>query len=585
MLYGGLILKINYFAINNFRGISGGLDQNKIVFEDTNTLFIYGQNNVGKSTFLKAYQYFYKDEKPIKEDFYKSDVKNHLEFEIEVRLLPIDKTRIEAAAPKQRESYKKYLNDDRMRIKKTWNQVGKTAKPINQTYNYETEQFEDIGYASIGLHQVFQSCLPQPVFIKAMPTEDEAKEILNSILKSMAENTLMADDLAALEEAKTKIQELQTKMYNPELIESYQTSVNSYFSQIFGDTVLRITASKDRLAWTENKLGKEFNVEFAKLDNLGSIDSSIPATSDKVGHGTIRTAIFTLLLMKDVAEKFEREEGRKDYMVLFEEPELFLYPRIIKELRELIYKVSEDDLPYQVLCASHSPSMIDISKPKSSIIRLVKDQSGTNIYQINDHFLKSAKNITTDEQLKQEMNEMLRFNPHVCEAFYSDEVLLIEGPTEEVLARAYLQEFPTSKDFFILNCGTVNNIPFYQKILSKFKIKYHAIFDTDGRAISSTDTDGNPRFDTHIQGSISKQFIEDQTTYSVGLLRVHDTTFEPAHQSSLLPQELRFSETSTSAGKPYNANLYWKNTLYPNLDHPDFFKVPFISYLKSMLEH
>ncbi len=122
-------------------------------------------------------------------------------------------------------------------------------------------------------------------------------------------------------------------MYNPELIESYQTSVNSYFSQIFGDTVLRITESKDRLAWTENKLGKEFNVEFAKLDNLGSIDSSIPATSDKVGHGTIRTAIFTLLLMKDVAEKFEREEGRKDYMVLFEEPELFLYPRIIKRTK------------------------------------------------------------------------------------------------------------------------------------------------------------------------------------------------------------------------------------------------------------
>ncbi|MFZ3532177.1 hypothetical protein LCA30_23795 [Vibrio harveyi] len=111
-------MKINYFAINKFRGISGGLDQNKIVFEDTNTLFIYGQNNVGKSTFLKAYQYFYKDEKPVKEGFYKSDVKNHLEFEIEVRLLPIDKTRIEAAAPKQRESYKKYLNDDRMGIKK-----------------------------------------------------------------------------------------------------------------------------------------------------------------------------------------------------------------------------------------------------------------------------------------------------------------------------------------------------------------------------------------------------------------------------------------------------------------------------------
>ncbi|MBF4302832.1 ATP-dependent endonuclease, partial [Vibrio anguillarum] len=142
------ILKINYFAINNFRGISGGLDQNKIVFEDTNTLFLYGQNNVGKSTFLKAYQFFYKEEKPIKVDFFKSDFTNQIEFEIEVRLLPIDRTKIEAAAPKQKESYKKYVKDDCLRIRKTWQHDGKTVKPINQTYNYETKEFENIGYAS-----------------------------------------------------------------------------------------------------------------------------------------------------------------------------------------------------------------------------------------------------------------------------------------------------------------------------------------------------------------------------------------------------------------------------------------------------
>ncbi|MGL1493945.1 AAA family ATPase, partial [Vibrio parahaemolyticus] len=48
--------------------------------------------------------------------------------------------------------------------------------------------------------------------------------------------------------------------------------------------------------------------------------------------------------------------------MLFEEPELFLYPRLLKELRELIYAVSDLEYPYQVLCASHSPQMIDLSK-------------------------------------------------------------------------------------------------------------------------------------------------------------------------------------------------------------------------------
>lgn len=51
-------MKIAYFSINNFRGLSGGLENNTVNFLDTNTLFIYGQNNVGKSTILRAYDFF-----------------------------------------------------------------------------------------------------------------------------------------------------------------------------------------------------------------------------------------------------------------------------------------------------------------------------------------------------------------------------------------------------------------------------------------------------------------------------------------------------------------------------------------------
>ncbi|WP_274534262.1 ATP-dependent nuclease, partial [Serratia marcescens] len=255
-----------------------------------------------------------------------------------------------------------------------------------------------------------------------MPTEEEAKKILNEILKMMAESTLKSSDLAELKAAQDKIKQLQDKMYDPDLIETYQTSVNGYFNKIFGDTSILFKDQKDRVIWTENKLGRDFEIEFMKINGEGKFDGDIPSNYNSVGHGTIRTAIFTLLLMRDVAERFERKHGRKDYMVLFEEPELFLYPRMVKELRELIYQVSVEDLPYQVLCASHSSSMIDLSKPKSSIIRLINNVKGTKTYQINDQFLKDAKGIDTNEQLRQEMYEVLRFNPYICEAFYADEV-------------------------------------------------------------------------------------------------------------------------------------------------------------------
>ncbi|MCB0749635.1 MAG: AAA family ATPase, partial [Ignavibacteriae bacterium] len=399
-------MKINYFAVDNFRGLSGGLKNNQIIFKDTNTIFIFGQNNTGKSTFLQAYMFFFEDTTPSKEDFYRQDTNNTITFEIEVTVDEYDLKRIDIAAPKQKDTFRKYLkNDSTLRIKKEH----KNKDSENFTLNPQTNEWEKISYGSIGLHNVFQSCMPKPIFIKAMPTEEDAKKTLNEILKLLAEGTLKEKELEELKIAREKIKELQDKMYKPETMLKYEESVNTYFNQLFPLTNIKIKDKKDRLVWSENKLGKDFDIEFNNTTKDGKIDEKIPTSYNSVGHGIIRTAIFTLLLMKDIAEEFERLPGRKDYIVLFEEPELFLYPKIIQELRSLIYKVSEEDLPYQLLCASHSPQMIDISKPKSSIIRLEKTELGTFTHQINDAFLKDAKEIKTDSELRQEMYEVLRF--------------------------------------------------------------------------------------------------------------------------------------------------------------------------------
>ena len=51
-------MKIISFGVNNFRGIAGGIQNNTIEFNNSNTIFLLGQNNVGKSSFLKAYEFF-----------------------------------------------------------------------------------------------------------------------------------------------------------------------------------------------------------------------------------------------------------------------------------------------------------------------------------------------------------------------------------------------------------------------------------------------------------------------------------------------------------------------------------------------
>lgn len=583
-------MKIISFGVNNFRGISGGLENNTIEFNNSNTIFLLGQNNVGKSSFLKAYEFFYKNTTPTPEDIYRMNTENSIEFELILQLDDYDFQK-ESIKNKQ-EGLKKWLNENNfLKIRKVFNPKGDkkiTFEPTeNFTWDYEAGKWEKKSYGGIGLDSVFQAALPTPIFIKAMPTESEVETIINGILRQKAESNLKDKERQELKDAQEKILELQNKLYNPVSINSYKDEVNRHFQELFPKTKIELS-EKDKAKWTENSIGKTFSIQFEHKKNDGEKDESIPTTYDRVGHGAVRSAIFSLLLMKDVAEEFERVENRKDYIVLFEEPELFLHPKLMKQLRSLIYKVSESESPYQVLCASHSPQMIDITKEKSSLVRMIKTEEGTKLFQINDDFLKESKDIKTKQELKQEMNEVLRFNPFICESFYSDEVILIEGPTEEIILRGFINEVNPLKDIFIVNCGTVNNIPFFQKIFSKFNIKYHVICDSDSAEIKEIDEFGLIKFESGIQKSIYQQFNLDyhKENYPCGLFQIHDITFEPAHKCASIPVELKYSEDfNDSDGKPFNANLFWKNVLQPNLEHKDILKVPIIKFINNIVLH
>lgn len=583
-------MKLISFSVNNFRGISGGLKKNTIDFKNSNTIFIFGQNNVGKSTFLKSYEFFYYSTSIVPSDYFKMQTSSMIEFELILHLDSLDFKRIEENAPRKLQSLKdNWLKNNYLKIRRTYSSSGiKNYTLKNDNVNWDSPDVTDWSernYGGIGLDRVFQSLLPKPIFINAMPDENEVEKIINTILADKVTNGLKDKERKELIEAQEKIKSLQDKLYNPEAITKYKEGVNTHFKELFPNIKIDLI-EKDKVSWTEAKFGKKFSIDFKKLRENGSTDDNIPSQHSNIGHGAIRTAIFTLLLMRDIAEEFVRKKNRKDYIVLFEEPELFLHPNLMKELRTLIYKVTEDDLPYQVLCASHSPQMIDISKPKSSLVRMVTSEQGTEIFQINEDYLKKAKNVSA-KQLKEEMLEVLRFNPFICESFYSDEVILIEGPTEEIILRGYLTEVVHSKNIFIVNCGSVTNIPFYQKIFSKFNIKYHVICDTDGKPQYGIDTFGNPVFKSGIQRTIYEQIKLDSSNpdYSSGLFRVHITTFEPAHKAVSIHQDLRMPNYTGSLGKPFYANKYWKEVLSKNLNHININQVPILKFTEEIILH
>ncbi|MCI5121472.1 MAG: ATP-dependent endonuclease [Candidatus Electrothrix sp. AUS4] len=74
-----------------------------------------------------------------------------------------------------------------------------------------------------------------------------------------------------------------------------------------------------------------------------------------------------------------------------------------------------------------------------------------------------------------------RFNPNVCETFYSTNVVIVEGDTEAVIFRELLKRNHSESDYFVLNSGSKNNIPFFQRILNHFHIPYVVVHDSDTR--------------------------------------------------------------------------------------------------------
>lgn len=570
-------MKLLRFAVNNFRGISGGLSKNFIDFESSSAIFIFGQNNVGKSSFLKAYLAFYED--CIGKNDFPDSGQEDIVCEVWLKILEeTDKEAIEVGAgDKFRNLKEKYLDSSNvLKIRKTWKRDDGGKASFNETYNVALGSWEEIHYGGIGMHSVFKPLMMKPLFIQAMPDEAHVESIVNEILKESANKKLSEGDNEDLQKAVEIISNLQDKVYDKIAIEGYRKKVNDMFTPLFAEYEVGIDDGTSRVKFTHDKLGKEFKITFNKIGSE-QISSYL-----QMGHGAVRMAIFLLMLMRE--ELRGENSMQKNFLVLFEEPELFLHPILTKKLRRLIYEVSADDMPFQVLSASHSPQMIDISKDHTSLVRMVKSRDlSTSLFQVIREDLKNSEQPTITD-VKNKIFEILRLDPFVCESFYADEVVLVEGDTEAIIWRGYQQSFDSKKDIFVVNCHSCVNIPFYQKLFSKFDIPYSVICDTDharedGENLTGWNLDEeNPEFTSGIQLSIYNQYKEDFASGKSRYFFVFDRTFEPCHES--LDEPIKYVK-DLSQGKPFNADAYWKKILLQK-GTLFFEQVPIIKYMNKI---
>ncbi|RKZ72041.1 MAG: ATP-dependent endonuclease [Gammaproteobacteria bacterium] len=521
-------MKIIKLMIKNFRAI--GSEGVSIDLENNNLVFLIGKNNAGKSSILLAYEMFViTGKKATENDFFGKNVSNKIEIEAWLKDENDDIQKLKLS---------KWFNPEKIaKVKKIWSTEKGEGK--KESFVVEKNDWEDGGFG--GLDTILQSICPTPIWIKGLTSSEDVINLLQNLVKETIISKMENTD--TYKKAEIAVQNLQSEIAKNEYVCKIAEQLNDAMSQIFPDISCNLISSGEHDFI--KTLGTQTNVEINQTDkpNLGL---------DYHGHGTRRQFILSAYrqLATPLTEIKKNKPQRKDdkfsitsetshsksKMLLFEEPELFLHPEAIFSVIDILYSLAEEKSEFQMMVATHAPIMIDLSKNHTTLVRVVNHSNkGTSVFQ--------STSTLFNEDERQSMIMLNRFNPHISEAFFADRVILVEGDTETVAVRTLLEKFKEeqvlelSEHINVVNCGSKMNIPLFQKVLNHFRIPYYVLHDID----SKKNKNGKKNSAWEINDKIWKE-IENAKNEEVRRF-VFTLNFEDAHNYK--PKD--------KLGKPFSA--------------------------------
>lgn len=154
-------------------------------------------------------------------------------------------------------------------------------------------------------------------------------------------------------------------------------------------------------------------------------------------------------------------------IIVIEEPEAYLHPHQQRELAAYLGRT----LQGQVILTSHSPYIVNEFSP-NSIIRLYKRKNN------DTHVASNGCSIVIEEGFE---DFGYRMSVIPAEAFFSDYVILVEGPSELILYKTLAKQITIDLDRLNVSVLSVEGVGFntYIKILDALEIEWGLRTDND----------------------------------------------------------------------------------------------------------
>lgn len=471
-------MRLVRLKIKNFRSI-GAVDGDHAVnleIDDNNLIFLCGANNSGKSTVMAAYEMFVvASREAVEHDFHNKNINNHIVIEASIRA--------ETDADRGHRALALLWDASGIaRIRKTWTAIGEKGSKESFNPNGDWEE----GGAG-GFDTLLQNACPTPVWIRGSSTPDEVLALFRTLIQETIIRDIAGKQVYT--DAVEAVTLLEAAITESEYATSLQRNLNTAIASVFPSVSFAIKSDGTKEVTELFKTSTTIEIQDAEHPSLGMSSH---------GHGVRRQFIMSafrgLSLQLEEVKKTAKQRRAENYqiaqivvapgtpksrMLLVEEPELFLHPSAIRSVRNLLFLLASSS-EFQVMTATHSPVIIDLARPHTTLARVTMSEGqGTCLHQVSNTLFSADERET--------MKMMNYFDPYVCEAFFASKVILVEGDTEAVAIREILtrqreqQPDPALDELHVVNCGTKMNIPFFQKVLTHFRIAHHVFHDLDHR--------------------------------------------------------------------------------------------------------
>lgn len=435
-------MKFKSVTIKNFRNFE------EISIELTNKNVLFGMNDVGKTSFLYALRFVF--DKDIRKqnfndtDYFKKKVEFPIEITIEIDISDIENTDSQKLRAKLKGALLSNQNTVYIKVKASYDEKEMVGIPV-MYWGGELEDLEEMRVRGTyyEIDYVFNV------------TYIDAYVDLYTLFKKNANKLLVNDkeeDKDILENINSICTSLNDEISNLSGIKAFEEKIEPKYKKYRHDNISISVKSEIAVKGLYSNI-----VPYIKQDD----DESLYPTS---GEGRKKLLVYSIfdLLSQD-------EEDKKINIFLIEEPENHLHRSMQIALSHTLFV---DDKYQYLFMTTHSPHVLS-EMDKVNLIRLYNEDktvsSSSALYVVPNDFKSQRKML----------------NRGLVEAIFADKVLLVEGPSENVLfgkVLSVINPFYEADGIYILPVGGFGFRPYFD-MLKALRIKTIIKTDNDLRKI------------------------------------------------------------------------------------------------------